>query len=219
VTGEKITAFKIVLLVKVGETKVKRNLSIASILLVGVLSSLSPARAQGPYGLPLATLAGNWAGPSTATFALCFNSDFTSVVDCTEAANAPFFNQVSVIQQTNDAKGNFCATVTSTNSPEFPFPPGPAGTVTAIQVGKVTSYNPATESGTAQDTAYNAGPGTYCNGSVLVNTSGAAVTAVFTNAFTLSENGNRSDAIVLTWASEPISDVANLVASAYVHRQ
>lgn len=102
---------------------------------------------------------------------------------------------------------------------EFPLPGGPATTVSQINVGTTTSYNQPTESGTTSVTQYNAGSGTFCNGSVFVNTAGASPTATFTAAFTISQFGNRSDTVILTFEAEPISDVSNVVISGYANRQ
>jgi hypothetical protein len=153
------------------------------------------------------------------TYAVCFNSDFTEVVACSEAGATAFVSQVNVGQATVDTKGNSCGTSTVASSPEFPFPPSPADTFTQIVVGKTTSYNQATETGTSSFTVYNAGPGTDCNGSVFVNTANAPATGTGTEAFVASQFGNRLDAIIQTFYDEPLSDVDNLVGSGYSFRQ
>lgn len=197
-----------------------KNLSITtSILLAVILLSFGRAQAGGVFPPPLSGLAGNWAGQGSATFSICFNEDFSSVVDCSEAANTGFFSQVDVDQHTTDSKGNSCATDTISNSVEFPFPPNPANTFTAILVGKITSYNQATGTGSGSDTVYNAGPGTYCNGSVFVNTANASPIGTTTVAFVISQFGSRADGIVLTAQNEPISDLDNYVGSGYDNRQ
>jgi len=193
--------------------------SIVAIMLVAaVLFSFGRAQA-GSSPPPLNGLAGNYAGQGSGTFAVCFNSDFSAVEDCSTAPNAVFFSQVEITQSTQDTKGNSCQTITATNSPEFPSPAGPADTFVQINVWQTTSYNQATQTGIDSGTAYTGGPGTYCNGSVLVNTVGAAPTATVTEAFTVSQFGNRQDAIVQTFEAEPISYVGNLVFSGYQNRQ
>jgi hypothetical protein len=198
--------------------KMNKKLSIvAGILAATVLFSFGRARASFP--LPLSALAGNWAGQGSDTFSLCFNSGFSSLVDCSSAENTAFFSQVTVTQQTADSRGNSCATITATNSVEFPFPPTPANTFTQISVGKTTSYSQTTETGTVSFTNYNAGPGTFCNGAVLVNTGNAAPVLTGTTAFAISQFGNRADGIVQTAEAEPISYVDNYVGSGYLNRQ
>jgi hypothetical protein len=128
-------------------------------------------------------------------------------------------NEVLVTEQTTDARCHFCQTETGTDSQEFPSPPGPANTFIQINVGKVSSYNQATETGTINANIYNGNGNTYCNGSVLVNTAGAAPAAISTAAFTISQFGNRIDAIVQTYQNEPISYLDNLVGSRYLNRQ
>jgi hypothetical protein len=184
----------------------------------GVLLSFGQAHAQPPYGLPLAALAGNWAGPTSGTYSVCYNSHFTAVEDCSTAPNAVFYSQVVLDQFTQDTKGNSCHTQRATISPEFPSPGGPAVILTSILAGKTTSYNRATETGIVYFTVYSPGPGTYCNGSILMN-AGADPIGVATVAFTVSQSGNRQDTIVQTFKAEPISDAGNLVVSGYVNRQ
>jgi hypothetical protein len=199
--------------------KMKRKLSIISAILAAATLFTSGLTHAGSYVLPLSGLVGNWAGQGTATFAVCLNSDFSAVEDCSIASNSIFVNEVLVTQQTTDAKGHFCQTETGADSQEFPSPPGSANTFIQINVGKVSSYNQATETGTINASIYDGDGDTYCNGSVLVNTVGAAPTAISTAAFTVSRFGNRIDAIVQTYQNEPISYLDNLVGSQYLNRQ
>jgi hypothetical protein len=46
---------------------------VASLMAAGVLLSFGQAQAQPPYGLPLAALAGDWAGPTSGTYSVCYN--------------------------------------------------------------------------------------------------------------------------------------------------
>jgi hypothetical protein len=198
----------------------KARVFIATMLAAStILFNVRMVHAQTPLGLPLAALAGNWAGQGSATFSLCWNEDFTSLVDCDGAPNTAFYSEVYLTQQTTDTKGNTCATTTFTNSVEFPYPPDPAFVGNVIQVSKTTSYNPTTESGTAYVTSYNAGKGTYCYGPTFVNTGGAPPTGTGTTAFSISEHGNRGDGITLTIQNEPVADIDNFVGSGYVNRQ
>lgn len=195
-----------------------KKLSIIGTMLAASLLTFGRARA-GSLPVPLSPLAGNWAGQGSATFAICLSSDFSTVEDCSVAPNSIFVNEVLITQQTTDAKGHFCQTETGTDSQVFPSLPGPANTFVQINAGIVTRYNLATETGNVSATIYNGGNGTYCNGSVLVNTADAAPTAISTVAFTVSRFGNRIDAIVQTYQNEPISYLDNLVGSQYLNRQ
>jgi hypothetical protein len=70
-------------------------------LVITIMGGSVPAQAF----LPLASLAGNFAGYGNGTFALCFNSGFSQTVDCKAAAHTVFYSQVSVDQGASDTKG------------------------------------------------------------------------------------------------------------------
>jgi hypothetical protein len=188
-------------------------------LAIAVLLSIRLASAEAAGGLPLAKFAGNYAGEGSATFAVCFNSDFSAVADCSTAPNSAFFSQTVVFQGTGDKSGNSCTTITVTNGPEFPNPPLPANMLTFIQVGTVTSYNQATESGQQSFTIYAAGSGTSCNGSVLVNTGNAPIAGNSTGSFVVSQKGTRIDAVTLTSQNSPVADLADYVGHSVAFKQ
>lgn len=192
-----------------------KKLSLATLLATVTLCG-GLAQAQ-PNGFK--QLAGNWAGAGSATFSVCFNTDFSAVEDCTTAPNSSFWNQSTITQGTNDTNGNGCSTVTATNSPQFPNPVFPANAFTTIQVTKTTSFNPSTGSGTFSFTNYPAGSGTSCSGYVFVNTGNASPTSTGTSAFVLSQHGSRSDGVVLTIVGAPISDIDNFVGGGFSLRQ
>ena len=118
-----------------------------------------------------------------------------------------------------DKSGNSCSTVSVTNGPEFPNPPLPANTFTYIQVGTVSSYDAASESGQSSYTLYFAGSGTSCNGSVLVNTASAPVAGNLTTSFVASQKGSRIDGTVLTDQNSPVADIADFVGHSVAFRQ
>ena len=197
-----------------------RKLSIvASILAATLLFSFGRALAQASFPIPFSATPGNWSGQGSATFAVCYNADFSAFVDCDAAANTVFVSLVEVIQQTIGSNGNGCATITTTQSAEFPFPPFPAHVFNVIQTSKNNSYNPVTGSGTATTTNYPAGSGTYCNGSVLVNTAGALPEGTATATFAISQLGKHSNVVAQTAHVEPISYIDNAVGSGYLNRQ
>jgi hypothetical protein len=189
--------------------------SALSVLLI--LMSLGPAQAQ--PGLPQAALAGNWAGEGSGTFDVCFNSDFSAVEDCSTATNSAFYSETYVYQGTTDKNGNSCSTFTITNAPEFASPVTPANAFTLINVGKTTSYNQSTETGTGSVTSYNTGSGTFCNGSVLVNTANAQPTGSGTATCVFSQHGARVDCVTTTLVNSPISDVGDFAGHNVAFKQ
>ncbi|HTT76153.1 MAG TPA: hypothetical protein VMF50_09280 [Candidatus Binataceae bacterium] len=191
---------------------------VASVLtVIVVLASLTPAQAL--PGLPLSALAGNWAGEGSSTFEVCFNSDFSAVEDCSTAPESAFYNETFVYQGTSDKSGNSCSTLSITNAPEFASPVTPANAFAVINVGKTTSYNQSTETGTVSFTSYNVGSGTSCNGSVLVNTANAQPTGTSTGSCAISQHGSRDDCVTTTLVNSPISDVGDYVGHNVAFKQ
>ncbi|HKV53083.1 MAG TPA: hypothetical protein VJN94_00440 [Candidatus Binataceae bacterium] len=187
-------------------------------LVIGI-SGAARAKPKAPQGIPLASLAGNWAGQGHSTFSLCFTSGFASETDCTSAVDIAFYTEADIIQGTGDKSGNGCFTETITNSPEFPNPATPASAFTQIVTTKSTSYNSATGIGESDFKVYNAGSGTLCNGSVLVNTADAPVVGSGTLTGVASQGGNRIDTITDTFVASPISDVDDSVGTGFVLKQ
>jgi len=181
-----------------------------------VITTSGLARAQ---GITLAQLAGNWSTESNSTYALCFNSTFSALVSCKGAPHVVFYIQTSIGQGIGDASGNSCFTVISTNSPEFPNPATPANTNTQIVVQKITFYNATTETGNNSFTAYNASSGTFCKGSVLVNTAKAPPAATGTGSFVVSLKGTRVDGVTDSAVDTPISSLGDDVAHIAAFRQ
>jgi hypothetical protein len=72
------------------EMKMKRKSSIIAAILAAATLLTSGRAYAGSYVLPLSGLAGNWAGQGTAAFAVCLNSDFSAVEDCSVASNSIF---------------------------------------------------------------------------------------------------------------------------------
>jgi hypothetical protein len=177
------------------------------------------AQAQAASGIPLASLAGNWAGEGSGTFEVCFSSGFAAVEDCSTAPESAFYNETFVFQGTTDKNGNNCSTLSITNAPEFASPVTPANAFSVIDVEKATSYNQSTETGTASITSYNAGSGTSCNGSVLLNTANAQPTQTSTASFVISQKGTRNDLVTPTLVNSPISDVGDYVGHAVAFKQ
>jgi hypothetical protein len=207
---------------KNGNEMEKKLSIVAGILVVAILFSYGSVQAESySHGLPLSALDGNWAGQGSAIYSACYSSDFGANVDCVDAPNAVSFNQVVLDQFTQDTNGNSCGFQSANNiipfPPHFPFVGG--GYVTSFLAGKVSSYNQATETGDITYALYANVPGVSCNGSTLVNTSSTAPYATATVAFTLSQSGNRIDAIVVTFNAEPINYIDNYVGSGYLNRQ
>jgi hypothetical protein len=191
-----------------------------ALVIAGLFGMSRPAEAVPPISLKLSALAGNFAGEGSATFAVCYNSDFSAVADCSTAAKTAFYNETFVAQGISDKNGNSCSTITITNGPEFPSAPAfPADAFTAVQTVTTTSYDSATESGLGSSTTYNAGSGTSCKGSVLVNTANQAPTGTGTTSFVVSQKGTRIDFVTLTVDSTPINDVTDYVGQAVTFRQ
>jgi len=191
-----------------------------ALVIAGLFGMSRPAEAVPPIGLKLSALAGNFAGEGSATFAVCYNSDFSAVADCSTAAKTAFYNETFVAQGISDKNGNSCSTITITNGPEFPSAPAfPADAFTAVQTVTTTSYNSATESGLGSSTTYNAGSGTSCKGSVLVNTANAAPTSNATVSFVVSQKGSRADSTTLTIQATPLSYITDFVGHEVSFRQ
>jgi hypothetical protein len=79
----------------VKKTKIAVLANVLAIAIVIGVNGLANAKS-------LAALAGKFAGEGSAAFAVCYNSDFSKVVDCKDAASTAFWNQTSVSQGTAD---------------------------------------------------------------------------------------------------------------------
>ena len=197
----------------------RKLVMVAIVLTATVLFSFGRARAQASFPVSLAAPPGSWAGQGNATFTVCYNADFSDFADCASAGNTEFVSLVEVAQQTIAPNGNGCAAITTTQSAESAYPPFPAHVFNVIQTSQNTSFNVATGLGAATTTNYPAGPGTYCNGAMLVNTAGAVPEGTGIVTFVVSQKGNRSDAVLLTKVSEPVDYVDNYVGSGFLNRQ
>ena len=191
---------------------------IAGVLGIALVTATSrTAQAQ---GITLAQLAGNWAGEASATFALCLNTSLSAFVNCKEATpHVVFYTQTDVAQSTIDVSGNLCTTLQVTNSPEFPNAAAPATAQTQVATQKTTFYNSTTETGSTSFTVYVEGAGTFCQGSVLVNTAKASPISSGTLSFVVSLKGTRIDSVTDTNVGSPIPYVADFVSHTAVFKQ
>jgi hypothetical protein len=196
---------------------------IASVLAIAAMIGGSRLRAHAGAAATsgISLPAGSFAGQDSANFGLCFNKTFTAVQACSTTPSSqvvPFINNHAG-QYTVDSKGNTCGESIGPVAPLFPGPE-PAGLDDDILVGVVTSYNPATGSGSATYKAYLAGPGVGCKGAVFVNTAKAPIIFTITEHFVVSQNGDRVDAVVLTiHTTSPVDYIAGLVGHSFVTRQ
>jgi hypothetical protein len=146
-------------------------------------------------GVTLASLAGRFASRGNGFFTLCFNSNFSALVDC--ASSPPHvlpFNQTCISHSTLDAAGNSCGVQTCTSAPVFGTT-FPADVTTRTNVGTTISFDPTTGSGTATGKQYVGGS---CNGAVF-DITGATKVADFTTSFDVSDSGNRIETILKTY--------------------
>jgi len=196
------------------------GLAIAVVVMGG-----SRLRAQvgstGSSGIPLSSLAGNFAGEGSNNYGICFNSNFTAVQSCsrTPVAQIVPFVDSATSQGTVNTTGGSCNKIVDTNAPLFPGPQ-PAGVFNYIAVGVTTSYNPAIGSGDTSFKFYIAGPGVTCRGATFVNTARAPVSYTATAHFVVSEKGNRFDDVTLTFHTiSPVDFIAGAVGHAFALRQ
>ena len=190
--------------------------AVSMLALVLVISTSGLARAQ---GITLAQLAGNWAVEGNATYALCFNVNYSALVNCKGAPHVAFYIQTVIGQSTIAANGISCGTIVISNSPEFPNPATPANSSTQVLAGKTTFYNATTESGNSSFTAYNSGVGTFCSGSVLINPAKSAPLNTSTSSFVVSQKGTRIDSVTDTLVATPIPYIGDVVQHGEAFRQ
>jgi hypothetical protein len=175
----------------------------------------------GSSRIPLASLAGSFAGKGNSKVGICFNENLTAVQSCSRTPQAQIvpFVENSKSHGTVDTKGRSCAEVHEISAPE---PPGRQRTVVNdyIAVGVTTSYNPATGSGDVSLKFYIAEPEVTCEGATFVNTAKAPVNFTETAHFVVSENGTRFDLVVQTIHTMTRVDfVSGLVAHGFALRQ
>jgi len=196
------------------------GLAIAVVVMGG-----SRLRAQvgstGSSGIPLSSLAGNFAGEGSNNYGICFNSNFTAVQSCSRTPLAqivPFVDNATN-QGTVNTNGGSCSKIVDVSAPRFPGPQ-PAEVNNYIAVGVTTSYNPAIGSGNTSFKFYIAGPGVTCQGATFINTAHAPVIFTATNHFVVSERGNRLDAVNLTFHTiSPVDFIAGVVGHSFALRQ
>lgn len=169
-----------------------------------------------PSGLPvpLAALAGNFAGISNIQLGLCFNSTFTKTESClTKGAVTAQLNGVTLSQGVGDNKGNGCSSFTTTDT----FLGGSLGPIvsTGITVVKNIDYIPTTGVGDLSYTNWSAGS---CIGAVYSPSKGAVVTGTGVLHFVVSSNGNRID-FINTVATNPQNDIGSFAGSGFSLRQ
>ena len=193
--------------------------------IAAVITGGSRLRAQvgsiGSSGIPLSSLAGNFAGEASSNYGVCFNKNFTAVQSCsgTPVAQIVPFVDNATSRSTVNTSGGSCSEIVDINAPLFPGPQ-PAGVFDYIFVGVLTSYNPATGSGNTSYKIYIAGPGVTCRGATFVNTARAPVSYTATNHFVVSEKGNRVDAVLLTFHTiSPVDFIAGDVSHGFALRQ
>jgi hypothetical protein len=175
----------------------------------------------GSSRIPLASLAGSFAGKGNSKVGICFNENFTAVQSCSRTPQAQIvpFVENSKSHGTVNAKGGTCAEIREISAPE---PPGRQRTAVNnyIAVGVTTSYNPATRSGDTSYKFYIAEPGVTCEGATFVNTAKAPVKFTETAHFVVSNNGTRFELDVLTFHMiSPVDFVSGLVAHGFALRQ
>jgi hypothetical protein len=195
---------------------------IASGLVVTLVMGGSRLRARaGSSGIPLSDLAGSFAGESAANYAVCFNSSFSAVQSCSTTPQTqivPFVDNAT-FHFTSNTTGSSCADEFETNAPLFPGPEA-AGVNHFIVVIVTISYDPATGSGNSIIKGYLAKNGVGCRGASFVNTAGEPVDFTAKGHFVVSENGNRSDAVVLTiHTTSPVDVLSGFVGHSFALRQ
>ncbi|HLK87079.1 MAG TPA: hypothetical protein VKT27_11285 [Candidatus Binataceae bacterium] len=152
-------------------------------------------------GIPLSAYAGKFVVSAQGSVTYCFTADFSAQESCsTVGAVASEANVVIVSEETVDASGNSCATVTSTVS--FPFSTF-APTVTSFNsVTKLTDYLPGKAIGDNSFTDYLGGS---CVGATFNNT-GATAFETGTTHFVGSKGSNQVNA-VLTALTNPLGSI------------
>jgi hypothetical protein len=199
---------------------------LAFLVVIGGTRLRAHAQSTTP-SIPLAGLAGSFAGQIATNYGRCYNSTFTTLVACSSTTPAlqvvPWISN-STIRFTSDTAGDSCGEAIGANAPVAPPPgPAPAGNSDSVLVGTLTSYNATTGSGQNKYKYYTVTPtnGVHCNGFNLVNPHGAPALANATVNFVVSAGGNRLDWIFLniTLASPTPNYISGYVAHAYATRQ
>jgi hypothetical protein len=162
----------------------------ASCVFLGFGSSIAVAG-----DIPLTALAGTYTITGSGSFAICSGPAPTfTEIPCSKFIPGTdiSFPQtvVEVGEDTFDAKGNSCDTITETIS-DFPVDFSPPIVATVHIVTHMTSYDPSTGVGDLSGTGYIGGS---CNGAVF-NNKGATKDGTFLNHFVASDNGKRIDLI------------------------
>ena len=158
--------------------------------------------AQEAVNLPIK--AGQASATLTGSFALCLNTTTFAEESCATHGVGVFPQTVvSVGFVVGDAQGNSCQTFTQTLS-DFPVDISPPFVSSDHSVGKLLDYNPHTGSGDAAFITYSGG---HCHGAYFDKT-GATKISSGTVHFTVSENGNRLDAVV-TKLTDPIGGIGD----------
>src|SRR5579871_3866139 len=144
-------------------------------------------------GIPLSAYAGKFVVSAQGSVTYCFTADFSAQESCSTVGAV-------ASEETVDASGNSCATVTSTVS--FPFSTF-APTVTSFNsVTKLTDYLPGKAIGDNSFTDYLGGS---CVGATFNNT-GATAFETGTTHFVGSKGSNQVNA-VLTALTNPLGSI------------
>jgi hypothetical protein len=129
-------------------------------------------------GITLASLAGSFAASATGIETVC-------VGGCAAPTKLVPLNDLNVGQETLDDLGNFCGFFTFVAAP-VAGTKNPASTGRLTIAGKVSAFDPVTESG---DDTFSVYVGGSCTGAVF-NSGGATLNATGTRKFVVSQNGN-----------------------------
>jgi hypothetical protein len=148
------------------------------------------SQAQDDGGVTLASLAGKFAARGGGFQTVCFNTGFTALEDCATAPHLVPFNFTQIQHVTRGVAGNGCSVATTTNAPVFGTK-FPSVGHELINVSNITSFDPATGSGTGSSKGYDGGS---CNGAVFDST-GATQVNTTTFSFDVSDSGNRIETI------------------------
>jgi hypothetical protein len=160
------------------------------------------ALAQEAVNLPLK--ASQASATLTGSFAICLNTTNFAEEACTTHGAVAFpVTVVSVGYIIGDAQGNSCQTFTQTVS-DLPVDISPPFVAAQHSVGRLLNYNPATGSGDAAFIGYSGG---QCHGASF-DKNGATKVSSGTVHFTVSENGNRVDAVV-TKLTDPLNGIGD----------
>jgi hypothetical protein len=129
-------------------------------------------------GIALASLAGSFATSGTGLETFC-------VGGCATPTKLVPLNELNVGQETLDDLGNFCGFFTFVVAP-VAGTKNPASTGRVTIAGKVSAFDPVTESG---DDTFSVYVGGSCTGAVF-NSGGATLNTTGTRKFVVSQNGN-----------------------------